>query len=390
MSFAGRWTTSFGPMTLRQDGSQVRGTYGRSGTENTIEGTSEGGRLSFRYKEAQEQGTGWFRLRRSGSFGGEYLAEANPRTLPWQGWRDFDGLWDTSIGRLRLVQEDGRVVGTSEWDATVRLEGDVERGTRLPFQEQRVRLPFQLEAAKVKGRGVFELDPQGYILSGEWVEEGQPPHPLAGQRAMPRPGLTWLVVLEAHWQRSLDDNEFAFGRMLHELFARLPRALVRHRFYHDETSLLHWCRQLRYLPEPSVLVITGHGETTGLTVGGKIIALSGIVDSLQLADGLKLLHFSSCLVGQDAGQALREAPFPVSGYTTSVDWAQSALTEFIYLDMILEKGLSPGRAAEELLRLVRFAGTEDLPGSPYRPAGFCFVGPDTGLVQPTLGPVPAA
>jgi hypothetical protein len=390
MSFAGRWTTSFGPMTLRQDGSEVRGTYGRSGTENTIEGTVEAGRLTFRYKEAQEQGSGWFRLRRPGSFGGEYLAEGNPRTLPWQGWRDFDGLWDTSIGRLRLVQEDGRVVGTSEWDATVRLQGEVERGPRLPFQEQRVRLPFRLEAAKVRGRGVFELDQQGYMLSGEWAEEGQPPQPLGGQRAMPRPGLTWLLVLEAHWQRSLDDNEFAFGHMLHELFARLPRALVRHRFYHDEGSLLHWCRQLRYLPEPSVLVITGHGETTGLTVGGKIIALSGIVDSLRLADGLKLLHFSSCLVGQDAGQALREAPFPVSGYTTSVDWAQSALTEFIYLDMILEKGLSPGRAAEELLRLVRFAGTEDLPGSPYRPAGFCFVGPDAGLVQPTLGPVPAA
>jgi hypothetical protein len=390
MSFAGRWMTSFGPMTLRQDGSQVRGSYGRSGTENTIEGTVEGGRLAFRYKEAQEHGTGWFRLRRPGSFGGEYLAEGNPRTLPWQGWRDFDGLWDTSIGRLRLVQEDGQVTGTSEWDTTARIEGIVEQSPRLPFQEQRVRLPFQLQAAKVKGRGVFELDATGYMLSGEWAEEGQPAHPLAGQRAMPQPGLTWLVVLEAHWQRSLDDNEFAFGHMLRELFARLPRALVRHRFYHDEASLLHWCRQLLYLPEPSVLVITGHGETTGLTVGGKIIALSGIIDSLRLADGLKLLHFSSCLVGQDAGQALREAPFPVSGYTTSVDWAQSALTEFIYLDMILEKGLSPGRAAEELLRLVRFAGTEDLPGSPYRPAGFCFVGPDGGLAQPTLGPVPAA
>ena len=57
-----------------------------------------------------------------------------------------------------------------------------------------------------------------------------------------------------------------------------------------------------------------------------------------------------------------------------MDWAQSALTEFIYLDMILEKGLSPAAAAEQLVSLVRFAGTEEIAGSPYRPAGFCFFG----------------
>jgi len=375
MSFAGRWTTSFGPMTLRQDGSRVTGSYGRNGTENTIEGTVAADRFTFRYKEASEQGTGWFRLRRPGSFGGEYLAEGNPLTQLWQGWRDFDGLWDTPFGRLRLVQEAGRVWGSSELDAAVRLEGDVEQGGRLPFR---------LEGPKIKGRGLLEVvDPQGYMLGGEWVEDGQPARPLPGQRVMPRPGLTWLVVLEAHWQRTLDDSEFAFGHMLHELFARLPRAQVRHRFYHDEASLLHWCRQLLYLPEPAVLVITGHGETSGLTVGGRIIGLTGIVEGLRLADSLRLLHFSSCLVGQDTGQALREAPFPVSGYTTSVDWAQSALTEFIYLDMILEKGLAPAEAAEQLLRLVRFAGTEDIPGSPYRPAGFCLFDSDAGPVEPT-------
>ena len=184
---------------------------------------------------------------------------------------------------------------------------------------------------------------------------------------MPHPGLTWLVVLEAHWQRTLDENEFAFGRMLHELFARVPWAQVRHRFYHDEASLVHWCRQLVYLPEPAVLVITGHGETNGLTVDGNTIAMPAVIETLRLADSLKLLHFSACLVGQDAGQALEAAPFPVSGYTTSVDWAQSALTEFIYLDMILEKGLAPAKAAEQLLALVRFAGTRA--NFPARPTG---------------------
>jgi hypothetical protein len=378
--FSGRWATSFGTMTLRQSGTSVTGTYGRSGTESTIEGMVAVDRLVFRYKEAAEQGTGWFRLRRPGCFSGEYQPEGTPRQLPWLGWRELEGLWDTSLGRLRLVQDGAYVRGTAEQDPTARLEGQIEPG--IVHGEQGLRLPFRLDAPKIGGRGVLELDPEGYLLGGEWIEDGKPALSLSGRRVMPLPGLTWLVVLEAHWQRTLDDNEFAFGRMLHELFARLRRALVRHRFYHDEASLLHWCRQLLYLPEPVVLVVTGHGETSGLTVGGGIISMPAVVDALRLVDNLQLLHFSACLVGRDAGQALEAAPFPVSGYTTSVDWAQSALTEFIYLDMILEKGLAPARAAEQLLKLVRFCGTEDIPGSPYRPAGFCFFDPGTRSAPP--------
>jgi len=380
MSFDGEWATSFGQMSLRQDGARVTGTYGRSGAESTIEGTVEKGQLTFHYEEAHERGTGWFRLRRPSSFSGEYLAERNTRPLPWQGWRGYDGLWDTSVGRLRLVQEAGRVWGSSELDASVRLEGDLDAGGRVALR---------LVGAELKGHGHLELDATGYLLDGEWSEDGQPAATIGGQRAMPKPGLTWLVVLEAHRQRVLDDNEFALGRTLQELFARLRWAQVRHRFYDDEASLLRWCRQLLYLPEPSVLVVSGLGEPREKTNG----QLTGIVDSLRFADSLKLLHFSSAasLGGQDAGRALREAPFPVSGYTGSVDWAQCALAELIYLDMILDKGLTPDKAAEQLPRLVRFAGTESLPGSPYRPAGFMFVGPDARLAEATLshptGPV---
>jgi hypothetical protein len=381
--FTGRWATSFGTMTLRQTGVSVAGTYGRSGTENTIDGMVAVDRLVFRYVEAAEQGTGWFRLRRPGCFAGEYQPEGTPRTLPWLGWRDFDGLWDTSLGRLRLVLDDaGRVQGTREQDLAARLEGSMAPGPSGGHGEPGLRLAFRLEAPRMKGQGVLDLDPQGYLVGGEWIADGHPAQPLSGQRVMPLPGLTWLVVLEAHWQRTLDDNEFAFGRMLHELFARLRRALVRHRFYHDEASLLHWCRQLLYLPEPVVLVVTGHGETSGLTVGGSAISMPAVVDALRHVDNLQLLHFSACLVGQDAGRALEAAPFPVSGYTTSVDWAQSALTEFIYLDMILEKGLAPAAAARQLLKLVRFSGTEEIAGSPYRPAGFRFFDPDAGRAAP--------
>jgi hypothetical protein len=186
MSFDGQWATSFGQMTLRQDGARVTGSYGRNGTENAIEGTLEAGQLMFRYEEAHERGTGWFRLRRPNSFSGEYLAERNARPLPWQGWRGYDGLWDTSVGRLRLVQEAGRVWGSSEIDASVRLEGEVEPGGRLAFR---------LHGAELEGSGHLELDAAGYLLDGEWSEEGQPGGSIGGQRAMPRPGLTWLIVL---------------------------------------------------------------------------------------------------------------------------------------------------------------------------------------------------
>lgn len=365
MNFAGNWSTSFGPMVLAQDGSRVRGSYGREVAEHPIEGTATADEFSFRYIEPQERGAGCFKLRRYGHFAGDYLAEGNTRTMPWQGWRGCDGLWDTHLGRLRFIQETAdRVTGFAEYDAAAQIEGELEGQ----------RLTFKLEAGNFSGRAVLDLDPTGYALDGEWLEQGQPSRPLSGQRILPRLGLTWLVVVEAYWQRALDDNEFAFGNMLRELFARLPRVQVRHRYYHDETSLLHWCRQLLYLPEPVVLMLAGHGEPNGLTVNGKIIPLGRILESLRYADSLRLLHFSSCLVGQDSERALIAAPFPISGYKTSVDWAMSAFTEFIYLDMILEKGLLPAAAAEQLVSLVRFAGSEEIPGSPYRPAGFCFFG----------------
>ena len=84
--FAGIWFTSFGPMTLRWKGSRLAGTYGRDGAENSIEGTVQDGRFAFTYREAHEQGTGWFALRRHGAFAGEYLADGNRAPLPWQGW----------------------------------------------------------------------------------------------------------------------------------------------------------------------------------------------------------------------------------------------------------------------------------------------------------------
>src|SRR5262245_17627568 len=106
MPFSGRWFTSFGPMLLQESGGRIAGTYGATGSENAIEGSIDAaGVFTFRYQEPMESGTGWFRLKRYGAFAGQYLAHGAAQEHPWQGWRELEGCWDTSLGRMRLLQE---------------------------------------------------------------------------------------------------------------------------------------------------------------------------------------------------------------------------------------------------------------------------------------------
>ena len=119
--------------------------------------------------------------------------------------------------------------------------------------------------------------------------------------------------------------------------------------------------------------VTSHGEKEGIKVNGKLIDTARVIGAVRFADTLKLLHFSCCLIAEGGTKAMENPVFPVSGYTNSVDWNASALSEFIYLDMILGKGLSPDEAAAQVLRLIGFAGQEAPEGSPYPPAGFTFV-----------------
>ncbi len=66
----------------------------------------------------------------------------------------------------------------------------------------------------------------------------------------------------------------------------------------------------------------------------------------------------------------------VSGYTTSVNWAASAILEFTYLEMVLSYGMTPEQAAGQVRQLLTFAGDGPLPtASPFAPAGFRLVGP---------------
>ena len=272
------------------------------------------------------------------------------------GW---SGVWETSFGRLRLVEEGARIRGLYECGGPAQLEG--EPGNRT--------LDFDYSEPTVSGSGRFELADDGASFTGRWRPQGEEKwSEWNGFRLRPETGITWLVVLEAHWQRTLNEPEYAFGNMLREIFARTPRVRVRQRFFDDEEGLRQWCRELAYLPEPVVLVIASHGVAEGLSVRGKVIDTKRIFESLRDAATLALLHFSSCLVGLGKEQAT----FPVSGYTTSVDWGASALLEFTYLDLILNRGFDPAKAAATLPALVRFAGDDAPPESPYPAAGFRF------------------
>ena len=273
--------------------------------------------------------------------------------------RGWDGIWATDFGRVRLIEETGRVHGLYECAGPASIEGLARGGV----------LEFRYREPKVSGEGRFEIAEGGASFAGNWRAAGDDKwSSWSGRRVEPQAGFTWLVVLEAHWQRSFAEGEYAFGNMLREIFARSAGVLVRQRFFHDQASLEPWCRELAYLPEPTVLVIASHGEAEGLSVHGKIIDTKDVFASLRYAANLKLLHFSSCLVGLGR----ERAPFPVSGYTTSVDWGASALLEFTYLDLILNRAMEPAKAAGLLPELVRFAGDQAPPESPYPAAGFRF------------------
>lgn len=377
--FAGQWFTTFGPMTLTQRGQRVTGTYNFQGSENSLEGEVHDGTLTFRYREPATGGEGQFWLARHGMFQGQWRQEGDPTWRVWTGQRGFDGVWQSSFGLIRLIQEEDRVFGFYGGSATV--EGTLE-GSRLTFRYQEPR---------TAGQGTFDLSPDGMAFEGQWRQDNAMAwRPWGGSRLAPRPGIRWLVVLEANWQSYLMEPEFSFGAMLREIFARVPGVEVRHRFFTHEDGLGLLCRDLLYLPEPAVLLLASHGTPEGLATRGGNIGPRVLVENLRHADNLMLLHFSSCLVmeGGPAGDFMRslqeQLRCPISGYASSVDWASSALIEFTYLDLLLARGMNPSQAAEHLKSLLSFAGDDPIPGSPYPPARFRLWNPDSGEKAPPV------
>jgi hypothetical protein len=170
--------------------------------------------------------------------------------------------------------------------------------------------------------------------------------------------------------------------MLRSFFARSPHVEVRHRFFTDETSLGKWCVETSYLPEPVVLLVATHGSPEGVVAGGRTVGGADIAKHLRLAGNLKLLHFSSCLVMKDrlAGDILRhvgrDASFPVSGFTQSVDWGASAVAEMMYLDLVLSRGKKPQEAVRRLHQIMPFTAEERLPEAPFESLGLSLVHAD--------------
>jgi hypothetical protein len=380
--FAGTWETSFGPMTLKVDGDVVHGTYELDGQSCRLEGKLDKKRLNFRYQEPNARGEGWFELADDGqSFAGRWREEGKKAYAVWTGKRvgaaaakatGFGGLWQTTFGRLRLTQDGDRVAGVYTYAGGSTIEGKVE-GNKLAFRYK------EPEAA---GEGVFELAADGKSFVGTWKAQGASrPQSWTGERVEPKPGVIWLVVVEARWEASLADEEYTFGGMLKAFFARSSRVQVRQRFFTDEASLKRWCGELAYLAEPAVLVIASHASTKGVQADGRTVPAVVFADCLRHAATLKLLHFSACEIMRDKSaetiMAGIDKPnrFPISGYTTTVDWAASAIIEFAYLELVLMRGLAPAKAAEQIGKLISFSGPS-APSSPFGAAGFRLLKPD--------------
>lgn len=388
-SFHGEWKTSFGPMQLKQVGDRVTGTYVMEDVRCTIEGGVKNGVFEFKYREPDVTGEGSFKLSDDGnSFAGRWRETGTTRFLPWIGQRtskqaeekSFAGLWNSSFGRMRLVQDKDRVGGIYSLANVSSLSGKIAEN----------RFVFRYKEPEAEGDGWFELAEDGNSLQGKWKSDGSDQwREWSATRIQPKDGVRWLVVVEARWEASLAEREYAFGDMLKAFFNRAPHVQVRRRFFNDENDLRRWCRETAFLAEPVVLCIATHGTSEGIQVSGKTIAPDVIAESLRHSDTLQLLHFSACLMMKDqsAEKIMQHlgayADFPISGYKTSVDWAASAVIEFLYFDLVLIRDTDPKSAAEQVKILVPIAGERKVPKAVLPPAGFRILLPS----QQTSSPV---
>ena len=380
--FAGEWDTTFGLMRLTRSGDAVDGTYQMGGTTCTIRGRLSGSQLRFTYKEPGAAGEGEFELAADGnSFAGKWRQQGDEDWQQWSGRRrgtpevargPFDGLWNTSFGRMRLTQTGDAVRGAYSMAGGSSVEGKAD-GRSLTFKYD--------QPDGEKGEGTFELAPDGQSFTGTWKGAkgvARAGGKWTGSRIKPEPGKVWLVVLEHPWEHELAQNEYSFGLMLRTFFARTPHVQVRHKFFHDEADFRRWCAEIPYLAEPVVLHVSSHGTQKGVSVGrGGTIGADVLALCLKDAGNIKLLHFGTCLIcSGDVPTKLHEAgcAFPISGYARPADWGGSAVIDFTYLDLIFSKNLSPAAAARETKKMLSFAN-EKANGDAIAPAGLVFIEP---------------
>jgi hypothetical protein len=278
---------------------------------------------------------------------------------PWQ------GTWETTYGTVVMTQDGSAVSGFYDMGGPAAIEGTVRPDGRLVFT---------YTEPSAAGEGWFELSSDSLSFSGMWREEGSTGW-TAWEGARTASGLQqarWLVVLEVEWQTSMAEPEFSFGRMLETFFARVAGVEVRHRYFHGLSDLRRFCTEAAALPGDVYLIIACHATEEGLGTPSGTLAAADAASALECFDErLRLVHMSACLV-MDGDypkvllRSLEHRPV-VSGYTESVDWAESAALEMLYLSLVLERGEEPADAAEAIQRMVHAAGP---PGGPLSKTGF--------------------
>ncbi|MEM1451670.1 MAG: hypothetical protein AAGA20_25145 [Planctomycetota bacterium] len=282
----------------------------------------------------------------------------------------FEGLWETRYGRMRLQVEGDGILGTYSSVPGARIVGEVDGD----------RLRFRYEEPSARGEGTFQLVEDGRALEGQWRADGTKPWtPWNGTRVEPKKRVKWLVILEARWEAGLHESEYTFGEMLRSYLTMAPRVRVRERRFHDEADFRRFAREVTFLAEPVVLLVSTHGSPKGISVGGKSIGPEAIAESLAWASNVELLHLSGCdMLRGDAAETIRAAipesrRFPISGYKTTVDWAASALSDFTYLTFLLIRGMPPEKALAQTHVAAPYTADDEVEDCAFRPLGLALL-----------------
>lgn len=373
-SFAGEWQTTFGHLTLKREGNALSGNYGRKGEAlYTITGTQSGRKFTFTYDEGSVKGEGSFELDAEGlKFEGKWRPFGGSAWGDWSGTRQdsqaprFSGVWTTDYGLMRLVQKGEKVEGCYAYGGRSDIEGTVTDGV--------LKLAYR-EANGANGKAEFKLSEDGTSFQGTWAVHGSPmKQKWAGTRLKPQAGREWLVVFEARWEGSLQEQEFSYGEMLRHFFARVPSVAVRHRTFTGPAEFARWAADLPYFVEPVILYISSHGEKDGIKIGDVTLDGKLIGEQLRFAPMVKLVHLGACLaMAGDVPQEIRKAAGPnappISGYSKVADWAGSAVIDFSYLDLILSRKHSPAEAVKAIRENILFSRESGAAGNVIAPAG---------------------